>query len=91
MANHYSALKRMRQTEKRTERNRAAKTRLRHTIRELRRTLSQDGAKAQQLLPSVVSVIDKSVKKGIIKENTASRYKSRLALRVRKAAVAKPL
>ena len=42
MANHFSALKRARQTKKRTERNRSARARLRHTVRDLRTTISKD-------------------------------------------------
>ncbi len=83
MANHFSALKRQRQIEKREEHNRGVRTRLRHSIREFRRAVaSGDAAKAQSLLPQVVSTIDKTVKKGVIKENTANRFKSRLMTRL---------
>jgi len=84
MANTISALKRVRQTERRTEVNRKNKTRLRHTIREIRRALtSKDAKAAAALLPKTFSIIDRSAKSGIIKKNTASRYKSKLTLRVR--------
>lgn len=85
MANHFSALKRARQTKKRTERNRGARARLRHAIRDLRTTIAKDPEKAKSLLPSTVSVIDKAVKRGLVKENTASRFKSRLAIRLAKS------
>ena len=79
MANHFSALKRMRQDRKRAEANKARRTRLRHELRELRRAiLAGNAQKARTLLGPAVSVIDKSLKKGIIKEKTASRSKSRL-------------
>jgi len=39
-------------------------------------------ADAQTLLTATLSVIDRSVQKGVIKKNTARRYKSRLAKRV---------
>lgn len=82
MANHFSALKRMRQSRKRAEANKASRTRLRHAIRELRRAIAAgDTQKARTLLSQTVSVIDKSLKKGVIKENTASRFKSRLMSR----------
>ena len=85
MANHFSALKRMRQSQKRAEANRARRTRLRHAVREIRRAVgSGDGEKVRTLLPQVVSVVDKSLKKGVIKENTASRFKSRLMARIAK-------
>ncbi len=84
MANTYSALKRVRQTERRTEVNRKNKTRLRHQIRAMRRALNAKDIKvAGQLLPQTFSVIDRSAKSGIIKKNTAARYKSQLNLRVK--------
>ena len=85
MANHFSALKRARQTRKRTEQNRGARARLRHAIRNLRTSITKDPEKAKSMLPATVSVIDKAVKRGLVKENTASRYKSRLAIRLAKA------
>ena len=79
MANTYSALKRVRQADRRTEFNRKNKTRLRHAIREMRRLLTGKDANAvAALLPKTFSVIDRSAKNGIIKKNTAARYKSKL-------------
>ena len=84
MANTYSALKRVRQTERRTEVNRRNKSRLRHTIRAMRRAITaKDGKIALELLPKTFSIIDRSAKGGIIKKNTAARYKSKLNLRVK--------
>jgi small subunit ribosomal protein S20 len=84
MANTYSALKRVRQTERRTEVNRKNKSRLRHQIRAMRRALTAKDAKAaSELLSITFSVIDRSAKSGIIKKNTAARYKSKLHLRVK--------
>lgn len=84
MANTYSALKRVRQTERKTLINRKNKTRLRHSIRAMRRAITaKDPKAATDLLPSTFSVIDRSAKIGIIKKNTAARYKSRLHLRVK--------
>ena len=84
MANHFSALKRVRQDEKRTEYNRQNKSRLRHQIRAMRRALTAKNAKgALELLPQTFSLIDRSAKIGIIKKNTAARYKSKLHLRVK--------
>ena len=83
MANHFSALKRARQTERRTERNRANRSRLRTSLRELRETLAKgDRQAAQQLFRQTVSALDKAIQKGVIHENTAARYKSRLSARV---------
>lgn len=84
MANHFSALKRVRQEEKRTLVNRRVKTRLRHQIRAMRRALaSKDATAAARLLPQTFSVVDRSAKFGIIKRNTAARYKSKLHLKVK--------
>jgi len=83
MANHFSALKRARQTEKRTERNRASRSRLRTALRELRQALAKgDKQGAEQVYCQTVSALDKAIQKGVIHENTASRYKSRLSARV---------
>jgi len=87
MANTYSALKRVRQTDRRTEINRKNKTRLRHSIRAMRRAITGKDAKAAtDLLPSTFSMIDRSAKLGIIKKNTAARYKSKLHARVKSLA-----
>ena len=84
MANTYSALKRVRETERRTEFNRKNKTRLRHQIRAMRRAiLAKDAAAATALLPATFSVIDRSAKTGVIKQNTAARYKSKLHVRIK--------
>jgi len=84
MANTYSSLKRGRQTERRTEVNRKNKSRLRHQIRAMRRAItSKDANAAAALLPATFSMIDRSAKGGLIKKNTAARYKSRLHARVK--------
>ena len=87
MANTYSALKRVRQTERRTEINRKNKTRLRHQIRAMRKAItSKDAKAASELLPRTFSAIDRSAKLGIIKKNAAARYKSKLHARVKSLA-----
>jgi small subunit ribosomal protein S20 len=87
MANTYSALKRVRMTERKTEVNRMRKTRLRHQIRSMRRLLDKkDLPGAQALLPQTYSLVDRAAKWGVIKKNTAARYKSRLAHRLAKIA-----
>ena len=83
MANYFSALKRARQTEKRTARNRANTSRLRTTLRDLRESLAKgDKQGADQVFRETVSALDKAVQKGVLHENTASRYKSRLNVRL---------
>ncbi len=89
MANTVSALKRVRITERRTAVNRARKSRLRHQIRAMRRLLDQkDAPGATKLVPATFSLVDRAAKWGIIKKNTAARYKSRLSLRLRKLTAA---
>ncbi len=84
MANTLSALKRMRQTKRQMMVNRLRKTRLRHQIRSFRRLVQEKDAKgAQAALPATFSIIDRSAKWGIIKKNTAARYKSRLQVRLK--------
>ena len=85
MANHISSLKRVRQEARRTEMNRSSKARLRHQIRAMRRVVEGKDAKAAEaLLPKTFSIIDRSAKIGLIKKNTAARYKSKLHLRLKK-------
>ena len=87
MANTISALKRVRTAEHRTQVNRVRKSRLRHQVRAMRRLLEAKDAKgAAALVPQTFSLIDRSAKWGIIKKNTAARYKSRLTVRLRKLA-----
>ena len=84
MANHFSALKRVRQEAHRTEVNRQARTRLRHQIRAMRKALAGKEAKVtNDELSKTFSLIDRSARIGIIKKNAAARYKSRLHARVK--------
>ena len=86
MANHVSSLKRARQTETKTAANRANKSKLRGTLRTLREAIVEGDKKALAATYSAtVSVLDKSVQKGVLHKNTASRYKARLNARVKAA------
>jgi small subunit ribosomal protein S20 len=90
MANHVSSLKRARQTETRTAVNRANRSRVRSSLRDLREALAKGDAQvAQKLYRSAVSALDKSVQKGILHDNTVSRYKSRLNARLKALVLAK--
>jgi small subunit ribosomal protein S20 len=90
MANHVSSLKRARQTERKTAVNRANKSRVRGSLRLLREALAKgDVAAANEQFKQTVSALDKSVQKGVLHGNTASRYKSRLAARVKAVSVKK--
>ena len=84
MANHVSALKRVRQTKRKTAVNRGNRSRIRGSLRLLREAiLKGDHASATEQFRITVSALDKSVQKGILHKNTASRYKSRLNARVK--------
>ncbi|MBV9342054.1 MAG: 30S ribosomal protein S20 [Acidobacteria bacterium] len=83
MANHFSALKRARQTARRTTRNRSNTSRLRSSLREMRQALAgNDKASAERAFRATVSALDKATQKGVLHKNTAARYKSRLRARV---------
>ena len=89
MANTFGALKRARQEQKRTMVNRQRKSRLRHQVRAMRRLLeAKKTDEAQALMPKTFSLIDRAAKWGIIKRNTAARYKSRLTMSLRTLAAA---
>ena len=78
MANIASAEKQRRQAEKKNERNRAGKSALRTALKKAR-TAIVGGDADKDTLATSYSAIDKAAKSGLIKENTANRYKSRLA------------
>lgn len=87
MANHKSAEKRVRQTVRKNEINSGNRSRLRTQIKALRAAIETGNtAAAQELLPQTVSVIDKSIQKGVLHHNAAARYKSRLTTSVSKMA-----
>jgi small subunit ribosomal protein S20 len=89
MANTVSSLKRVRQTERKTAVNRLRKTRMRHQVRTIRRLIAaKDPKGAEAALPKTFSLIDRAAKWGIIKKNTAARYKSRIVGRIKVLAAA---
>ncbi len=86
MPNHKSAEKRVRQSEKRRVINRSHRTKVRTYIKKLRSALDSGSAQeVQQVLPQAISVIDKSVQKGVLHANAAARYKSRLTVKANQA------
>lgn len=81
---HASAVKAHRQTLKRTTHNRELRARLRTALKGIRAAL--DAGKttdAKTALNETFSIIDKMSGKGIIHDNAAGRYKSRLVKRLR--------
>jgi small subunit ribosomal protein S20 len=83
MARHKSAIRQHRSSLRRKSVNTRTKSALRTEMRKIREAIKdKDREKAEKLLPGVFKVIDKSVKKGAIKKNTGSRYKSRLSRQI---------
>lgn len=79
-----SAQKRMRQTATRRARNQATKRSLRGEMKALMAAIeAKDGKKAAELLKKVQSNLDKSVKKNILKKNTAARKLAQLTEKVK--------
>ena len=88
MANSKQARKRIRQALVRRDRNRAAMSTLRSSVKQLRAAADADVAQAQELLPGTLSVIDVTARKGAIHANAAARRKSRLTRLVNRRVVA---
>jgi small subunit ribosomal protein S20 len=85
LAKHASALKQMRQGRKHRDRNRRSLSQLKSQIKRLRTVLSAGksvGDDAKKLLAETAGEIDRAAKKGIIHDNAAARYKSRLSRRL---------
>ncbi|PWL38160.1 30S ribosomal protein S20 [Flagellimonas aquimarina] len=80
MANHKSALKRIRRNEAVRLRNRYQHKTVRNAIKKLRN--EEDKKAAETLLPTVVGMIDKLAKRNIIHNNKAANLKSKLMTRV---------
>ena len=80
MANHKSALKRHKQSEVRAARTRAAKTRIRNVVKDVRAAIkANDPEKAQQLLSVAASTMGKAASKGVLHKNNAANKKAKLA------------
>ena len=82
MANHKSAEKRAKQSEKLRLHNKYFARTTRNAIKVLRNTT--DKTEATALLPKVSSMLDKLAKKNIIHANKAANLKSSLTLHVNK-------
>ena len=83
MAKHASALKQMRQSLKHRDRNRRSLSQLKSQIKKLRTALGAGKSdEAKKILAETVGQIDRAAKKGVIHDNAAARYKSRLSRRL---------
>lgn len=84
MANHKSALKRIRSTETRRLRNRYYGKTMRNAVRKFRAL--DNKAEAAEKLPKLVSLIDKNAKRSVIHKNKAGNLKSKLTRLLNKMA-----
>ena len=82
MANTSSALKRMRQSERRRIRNRAVRSKVRTAVKTARASLATPGAETRASVAEAIRALDKAVTKGVVHPNTAARKKSALARRL---------
>ncbi len=80
MANHKSALKRIRSNEAKRLRNKYQHKTTRNAVRKLRAT--EDKKEAEKMLPTVVSMLDKLAKNNVIHKNKAANLKSKLTKQV---------
>ena len=80
---HTSTIKRVRQSEKRRQRNRSVLRGTKTIVKKVKAAVEQkNGDLAQSLLRQANSTLQKAVSKGTLKRNAASRHISRLTLRV---------
>ena len=85
MANYPSAKKRIRQTERRTDRNKHVRSTVRTYIKRVRQAIEEGNVQeARAALIVAESQIQRAVKKGVYQKETGSRYVSRLASQVAK-------
>ncbi|HVR71401.1 MAG TPA: 30S ribosomal protein S20 [Vicinamibacteria bacterium] len=83
MAKKSSALKARRQSEKHRERNRRNVSQLKTSLKKVRAALDKgDAEAARRMLDETVSEIDRAARKGVVHDNAAARYKSRLQRRI---------
>ena len=82
MANHKSAINRVRSDEKKRDRNRYQHKTTRNAVRDLR--ASTDAKEATEMLPKVSSMLDKLAKTNVIHKNKAANLKSSLSAHVSK-------
>jgi len=78
MANTKQAKKRAAQNLRQRVRNRSVATQVRHVVRDIRQAAVEKAEAAQGMLTSVISELDRAVRKGVLHRNTAARLKSRV-------------
>ena len=93
MPNLKSAKKELRKSKGRTARNEQVRQEIKKMVKGSRRAIDAKTAEAVDMVKQTIKTLDKAVKKGVIKKNTASRKKSRLQKRLnvgQPVAAAKP-
>lgn len=85
MANHKSALKRIRSSEKKRVRNRLVRSKTRTEVKKARTAIQTgDVENARQATLEAIRTLDKAAVKGVLHRNNAARRKSRLMKRLAK-------
>jgi len=79
LANTRSARKRIRQNEKRRQRNRAVRSGVRSSLKNAREALGGTGADSAAAVRDAIRALDRAVTQGVVHRNTAARRKSALA------------
>lgn len=83
VANHKSALKRVRSSERKRQRNRLVRSRVRTEVKKARQSIEAGSvAEAREATLEAVRQLDKAVSKGVMHANSAARRKSRLMKRL---------
>jgi small subunit ribosomal protein S20 len=85
VANTKSAIKRIRTSEKRRQRNRTVRSRVRSALKTARAAVTTAGEDARTAVLQAIRTLDKAVTKGVVHRNTAARKKSALARRLNTA------
>jgi len=85
MANTKSAIKRIKVSAKKYQRNVAVKSATRTYVKRARTAIAQNAGEAVEDVTAAISALDRAAKKGVIHRNNAARRKSRLMKRLNKA------
>lgn len=84
MAHTISAKKRIRQTERRTERNKARRSRIRTFVRKVEEAIDAgEKSEAETAFKEMMPEMHRGVTKGLLHKNTAARKLSRLSARIK--------
>jgi small subunit ribosomal protein S20 len=79
VANTRSAIKRIKQSERRRQRNRAARSTIRSTVKAARVALAANTPETKAAVHEAIRTLDRAVTQGVMHRNTAARRKSSLA------------